>query len=81
MTLNDPDGSEPNLHVILNMDDRELPFQLPEPSGDRWLRVVDTALESPRDIADPGREEAVEGDEYRAVGRSVVVLISNRRRS
>ena len=50
-----------------------------KPSGGGWLRVVDTALPSPRDIADPGHEEAVDGREYRVVGHSVVVLVSSDR--
>ena len=78
MTLNDPKGSWPNIHVILNMDDQELSFVLPGPSGTQWLRVIDTGLESPLDIADPGREHAIKGDVYRALGRSVVVLMSDR---
>jgi glycogen operon protein len=78
LTLNDPNGVEPSIHTILNMEDRELTFQLPSPSGEAWTRVVDTALASPLDIVEPGQAEVVDGDEYRALGHSVVVLVSNR---
>jgi glycogen operon protein len=49
----------------------------PPPEGKCWMRVVDTALLSPRDILEPGSEESMENTRtYRAGGRSVVVLIS-----
>jgi isoamylase len=79
MTLNDTLREQPSIHLIMNMEDRELSFQLPRPSGQRWTRVVDTSRESPRDIVDPGAEEPLPGDEYRVAARSVVVLISDQR--
>jgi hypothetical protein len=39
--------------------------------------VVDTALDSPADIATAGQGSAIEGTTYRATGRSVVVLVSS----
>jgi glycogen operon protein len=62
-----------DVHVILNMDDAELDFQLPP---GEWRRAFDTSLASPEDASDPGAEPAVGGGVYRAGGRSAVVLSS-----
>jgi hypothetical protein len=62
------------VHVILNMDDQELDFELP---AGAWLRAFDTSLAAPDDASEPGAEPAVTGDAYRAAGRSAVVLVSN----
>jgi glycogen operon protein len=58
------------------MSDLSLDFELPELGGRRWSRVVDTAQLSPSDIAEPGAESPVTQPNYRAEGRSVVVLVS-----
>jgi isoamylase len=63
-----------DVHVILNMDDQELDFQLPP---GEWRRAFDTALASPEDASDPGAEPAVVGGVYRADGRSAVALVSS----
>ncbi|MFN8522589.1 MAG: glycogen debranching protein GlgX [Chloroflexota bacterium] len=69
-------GGEADIHVMLNMDDCALEFDLPAVSGRAWHRAVDTSLASPGDIADQGREVPVAGPTYRVNGRSSVVLIS-----
>ena len=51
-------------------------FELPAVGDRTWHRVADTALASPQDIAEPGREVRVSGKEYTVSGRSVVVLVS-----
>ncbi|MFL5761865.1 MAG: glycogen debranching protein GlgX [Thermomicrobiales bacterium] len=65
-----------DLHVIMNMDENDLDFELPRVIGRRWLRAVDTGLDSPADIVEGGQEQPLEGTTYRAKGRSVVVLAS-----
>jgi glycogen operon protein len=60
-----------DVHVILNMEDEELDFQLPP---GEWRRAFDTSLASPEDASDPGAEPAVGGGVYRAGGRSAVLL-------
>ena len=57
----------------------ELEFTLQEGRPGEWLRVVDTSLPSPHDIADAGSEVPVEGLAYRVQPRSVVVLERMRR--
>ncbi len=55
-----------------------LEFRITERPPRGWLRVVDTALPSPDDIADPGAEVALVAPCYRVSGNSVVVLRSPR---
>jgi isoamylase len=61
-------------HVILNMDDQDLDFQLP--GGREWRRAFDTSLPSPEDASEPGSEPRVDGEVYRAGPRSAVVLVA-----
>jgi isoamylase len=64
-------------HVMLNAYWEELPFELPTPPHKGiWLRLVDTSLESPHDLAAPGAEVPVPRGIYRVGPRSVVVLMS-----
>ena len=75
-TLGGLDG-EPDVHVILNMDDQELDFQLPQVEGRGWRRAFDTSVVPPADASRPGEEPPVaDAYLYRAAGRSAVVLIS-----
>jgi len=70
------DGDD-DVHVILNMDDQELDFQLPTVEGRCWRRAFDTALAPPDDASEPGREPPVADDRvYQAGPRSAVVLVS-----
>jgi glycogen operon protein len=62
-----------DLYVMINAWREDLVFALQAPGP--WGRAVDTALPSPDDIAEPGREAPVAGDRYRVRARSVVVLL------
>jgi isoamylase len=70
------EGNEPDLHVILNMSDETLDFELPRPGLRSWYRCVDTSLASPEDICDPGTEPLVPDDQLAVTPRTVVVLVS-----
>ncbi len=71
--------SDASFHVILNAYWEELPFELPvPPDRGTWLRVVDTSLKPPNDLAEPGAEIPLSRGIYRAGPRSVVVLMSAR---
>jgi isoamylase len=65
-----------DIHVMMNMGWEELEFDIPRLETRRWHRLIDTAAAAPADIANPGQEEAVQGDTYRVRDRSVVVLVS-----
>jgi glycogen operon protein len=75
-TLGAAGEADADLHVICNMAEEDLTFELPALDGRRWWRVVDTALPSPDDIADACGGRLVEGSEHLACGHSVVVLAS-----
>ncbi len=73
-------ATEPDCDVYLaaNAWQEDLVFELPAPlKGTRWVRVVDTAEPSPRDIAEPGAELGL-ADQIRITVRahSCVVLRS-----
>jgi glycogen operon protein len=75
-TLGGDGNLDADLHVMLNMEPEDLDFDLPPLASRHWRRAVDTAQESPADIADPGSEPVVAGNLLRVSGRSVVVLLS-----
>jgi isoamylase len=75
-TMGGFDGDD-DLHVMLNMANQDLDFEIPPVAGRRWRRAVDTSLPSPQDIALSGDEIEVKPDDhYRVNAHSVVVLIS-----
>jgi pullulanase/glycogen debranching enzyme len=53
----------------------ELTFQVQEGTTNEWRRVVDTSLESPFDILEPGDESPLQWLHYRVPGRAVVMLV------
>jgi glycogen operon protein len=68
-----------DLYVMINGGADERSFTIrAEASGGRWLRVVDTARESPDDVVEPGAEAAHEGTVYEVAARSIVVLAGTR---
>jgi glycogen operon protein len=66
-----------DVQVILNMDDRENVFELPQIAGRHWRRAFDTGLPSPEDAAPGGAEPRVADDtRYVAAARTAVILVS-----
>jgi isoamylase len=63
-----------DLYVMINAYWEDLSFTVQEGQPGQWLRVVDTSLASPGDIAEPAGETPLAGLEYRLKARSVVVL-------
>ncbi len=75
-TLHDCPGDVP-IHVIFNAYWESLEFELPSPpEGATWRRVVDTALDSPADLPDPGLEPPITAPRYRVASRSAVILVA-----
>jgi glycogen operon protein len=66
---------EPDLHVMMNMDDQSLDFEVPAVATRRWHRLADTAL-SPGADMDPAATTVITEPRYLVTGRSVVVLVS-----
>jgi glycogen operon protein len=64
------------LYVMINGYHEPLDFEIQESPPGGWHRAIDTGLDSPLDIADPGEEAAVASLRYRVLPRSVVVLVA-----
>ena len=67
-----------DLYVMINAHWEELAFEIQEGAANAWRRVVDTSLDSPFDILEPGNETSLQSMEYRVPARAVVVLVRNR---
>ncbi len=65
-----------DIYVMVNAWWEDLLFTVQEGTANRWHRIIDTALGSPQDIVEPGREVPLQNLEYRVKARSVVVLMS-----
>jgi glycogen operon protein len=66
-----------DVYVAFNAWTDPLRFELPKPApGTRWVRVIDTSLASPDDIAEPGHEPAVATRSIAVAAHSAVVLRS-----
>jgi pullulanase/glycogen debranching enzyme len=72
-------GSGDHLHVMLNAYWEPLTFELPPlPNGQRWHRVVDTALPSPGDFCEPESAPPAQENTCRVEARSAVVLMAHK---
>jgi isoamylase len=63
-------------YIAINSYWESLPFELPPlpSSSSRWIRMIDTSLDSPNDIADVDGGVEVSGSTYVAEAHSIVVL-------
>jgi glycogen operon protein len=66
---------EADLHVMMNMGEANLPFQIPSIKARRWYRYVDTAL-APESTMDPKADTLIEEGDYLVTSRSIVILVS-----
>jgi isoamylase len=64
-----------DIYIMINAYWQDLDFTIQEGQPADWLRVVDTALPSPADIADAGSETPLQAAVYTVRARSVVVLL------
>lgn len=69
-----PRPGDDDLYVMINAYWEELTFTVQEGEAGQWLRVVDTSLASPADIAEPGGEAPLTSLEYQVGARTVVIL-------
>jgi glycogen operon protein len=68
--------SDERLHIIFNAYWKPLQFELPPLKlGNSWHRIVDTALSTPNDIADPATAKKIYDNCYLVAARSSVVLL------
>lgn len=64
-----------DIYVMINAYWDDLDFTIQERSAADWCRVVDTSVESPGDIMEPGCEPILKSRQYCVKARSVVVLL------
>jgi isoamylase len=74
-TLGAFSGNEPDLHVMMNMSETSLPFQIPRLPVRRWYRYADTAL-PPQSAMDTEAATPIADVDYLVTGRSIVILVS-----
>jgi glycogen operon protein len=65
-----------DIYGMINACRDSLQFHIHERPAGQWKRLVDTALPSPDDFAEPSGEAAVSQEYYTVQGRSVVVLVA-----
>lgn len=74
-------GREPDrdFYIACNSWREPVPFRIPvSPTGRRWRRAVDTALDSPNDIAEPDQGQPIASHVlYHVAAHSLLVLISD----
>ena len=74
-----PEGRDDHdYYLMLNADREDAAFAVAPalPGRTGWYRAVDTALPSPRDVAEPGAEPPLPGPLCAVRGRSLVLLVS-----
>ena len=64
-----------DFYVMINAHREDLHFFIQEGRAEEWRRVIDTALDSPDDFCEPGREAQSAFGNYTVKARSVVVFI------
>jgi glycogen operon protein len=71
------DGTRDDLHFIAHSHWQSQEFELPDIAKRMWFRLVDTALQSPADIAEEGLEfPLLSQDTYPVKARSVAIFIA-----
>jgi isoamylase len=69
-------GEDNDIHIILNMEDNNLDFELPQLVGRVWYKAIDTSERSPNDIVLPGEEHQIDAETIHVNNRSITVLVS-----
>ena len=76
--LHGKDFSDDDIYVMINSWDHDLQFGIHEGMAGVWKRFVDTALDRPADISEPGKETPLTSNSYNVQARSVVILVGHR---
>ncbi|TCW61721.1 glycogen debranching protein GlgX [Treponema sp. J25] len=72
------DRDDNDFYIMVNASVETVTFKIASPSpGKLWFRAIDTFLDSPHDIENPGYEQLLENQrEYPVGDRSIVVLVA-----
>ena len=73
-TLASVEPAENDLHIILNMSSDTVQTELPNISGQKWYRAVDTSRKAPEDICEPKHQKLLRNYSYSVPPRTVIVL-------
>jgi glycogen operon protein len=73
-TLGGRSDAEEDLHIMINMSDKTVEFEVPAKAGLRWFLAVDTSRPTPADILGRAAQQAQPESPCRVTARSVVVL-------
>ncbi len=73
-TLAPVEPDEPWLHVMINMGEQALCFEIPEIAPARWYLALDTGRPEPRDICPPADQPPIEDCLQLVRARSILVL-------
>ena len=65
-----------DIYAMINMGPEDVTFEVQAGPAERWLRVIDTARESPDDICDAGHEVPLRSPLQFVEKRSAVVLVA-----
>jgi len=70
-------NEEQDIHAIINMDERDLEFELPSVPTRKWHKAIDTSDSSPGDILENDKEVYLPDQEkFYAKSKSIFVLVS-----
>lgn len=75
-TLRPENTRNPDIHVMMNMNEKPLSFEIPDPCGKSWYRKADTNMNSPEDISEAGEEKLFTEKTYLVNSHSTVILIT-----
>lgn len=73
-TLAGADRHEADLHIVMNMSDRNIMVELPDITARTWCLALDTSLSSPGDIIQPEDQKPLGHSTYQVSSQSVVVF-------
>jgi len=74
------DHRDNDIYMAFNASSEGKFFEIPDaPNNKSWLLVLDTAMLSPNDIFEKGKEKQINDKVYYVESRSTIVLISNDR--
>ena len=73
--LNGSRVDDDDLYVMINLFWRDLEFIVQEGTPEDWVRVIDTARDTPDDIVEPDGKELLSTNRYKVAARSIAVLV------
>jgi glycogen operon protein len=73
-TLAGMESKEADLHIVMNMSDKNTTIQLPVIKGKKWCVSVDTSQQSPHDIISPYDQKSLGKNIYSVNSKTVAVF-------